>query len=128
MPKVEKSDYMLEIRSSVDDKLLHKKEYTKAYSETQAERNFKIRAISEGWDYFWGRDYVRIIVSWVPPPSKTKRSPSKDPTNWTSCPKCRKDLDDDYCQNCGWRRYSQWYSRLKRESSILKGQNDLSEE
>lgn len=133
MPKKEKNDYVLEIRSSESDKLLRDKEYTKAYSELQAERNFRIRAEDEGWDYFWGRDYVRILIYEIapipkPPPQKKSKEPLRESPEWGFCPKCRNELDDDYCQNCGWRRYSQWYTRIKRESAILKGESHLIKE
>ncbi|MCK9434641.1 MAG: hypothetical protein M0R32_07415 [Candidatus Cloacimonetes bacterium] len=128
MPKKEKTDYVLEIVSAKDDQPLHKKEYTKAFSREQAERNFRIRAQDEGWDYFWGRDYVRILVSEVHSIAIATPSKKNEFQEWTSCPKCRHELEDDYCQNCGWRRYSQWYSKMKRESAILKGESDFSKE
>ena len=122
MPNKEKIEYVLEIRASSDNNLLHKKEYTQAFSEAQAETYFKIRAKKEGWDYFWGRDYVRILIFPVPKtqPKKTEKSDPKS-WQWTSCPKCNTELEDDYCQNCGWRRYAQWYSRIKKEALSIEG-------
>lgn len=122
MPTKEKYDYVLEIRASSDNNLLHPKEYTKAFSEAQAETYFKIRAKSEGWDYFWGRDYVRILISQVAKtPSLKPEQSNPKAWQWTSCPKCNTELEDDYCQNCGWRRYAQWYTRMKKEAQIIEG-------
>lgn len=123
----QKDTYVLELRNG-DGKVTHRS-VTKAYTRSQAWRNFKIRANDEGWDYLLALDNTNIDIfidpgvpqkgpkdqSWAP----SAKKPIKNLLDWETCPKCRKNVEDDYCQSCGWQRYSQWYSKMKRESSII---------
>ena len=129
MPVKEK--YLLELKSP--DLLLRR--FTMAFSKAQAWSFFKRRAISEGWDYLLNLDNVNILISKVEPEPagapmfglKPKKQ-VEEPWDLSFCPKCKNELEDDYCQKCGWQRFSAWYGGIKQESKVIEGQKSVLKE
>ena len=123
MPVKEK--YCLQIQAP--DRIL-REEYVMAFSRAQAWALLKLRAVKEGWDYLLSIDSLNLSLSEEPKapvqsfPLKPKKKKPEEYL-WKNCPRCRNELDDDYCQNCGWRRFSRWYGSFKKESSIKEAKS-----
>ena len=118
MPNKEKDKYLLEI--AAPDKV-YRREYTMAYSRAQAWQIFKRRAITEGWDYLLVMDSLLVSVSRVADinPEPKPKTQEEEHSSWETCPKCQKELSDDYCPNCGWQRFSRWYGRAKKGAILI---------
>jgi hypothetical protein len=111
----EKDKYILEVLAPGREVL--RREETKAFSKEQAWRNFRIRAAREGWFHLLRMDNLDPHVFKAPVEVVHKAPKNTYKPSWDICPKCKGKIEDDYCQGCGWQRYSSWYSKTKAKQS-----------
>lgn len=113
----EKTKYKILFRDDHGD--LMRIEYASAFSREQARVLVYRRAVREGWDYLFRSDSVLIVVSEDTEGMaklKLKRQLDKE----RACPECGYEVEYDYCQHCGWQKFSGWYGRHISKSAASK--------
>jgi hypothetical protein len=52
-----------------------------------------------------------------------KQKLRRDLAGRNACAECGSELDDDYCQECGWRRQASWLERaMERQGESMAGE------
>ena len=102
--------------------------YVMAKTPTGAKNSLKFRGYQAArkedkvWlSHLFHRDDVLVTAKpdekWV-----AKQKFRRELSGTNVCPQCSVELDDDYCQACGWRRQS-WLDRAKKDMAT-QGENN----
>jgi len=99
-------------------------QYVKAFSPKQAKKALRERALQEARSsgkyqmaHLFIRDDILVTAEEIqenPLKKKPGEARKQEIKNANVCPKCEGEVEDDYCQNCGWHRES-WLSRARRD-------------
>lgn len=95
--------------------------YVRAYSSKHAYVVLRERALQEArtqGDYMMAHMFVRddiLVVANEVKEDPLKTQMKREFKNYGFCPKCSHEVEDDYCQNCGWHKGSSWLDRAEAD-------------
>lgn len=101
--------------------------YIRAWSQKSAYMSLKERALIEARQYgkhlllhLLGSEDVRATFEPIEDRREKLQKKEKQMLPKYRCRKCGSELDDDYCQECGWRRQASWIDVAVEKKAIAQ--------